>query len=109
MSLKMGWAKMLGESILKGIISRGARSHSTSDCNNLSTFLKQGSYEELKSAREKIRQDFCNPTLDNRYREECRRKLDRFDAELSKRAWGNETPRPPSYHREHGYYLPNDD
>lgn len=35
--------------------------------------------------------------------------LRQFDKELSKRAWGSETPRPPSIHREHGWYLPNDD
>lgn len=100
---------MLGASILKGIVSHGAGSHRTSDSTDLSTLLKNGSYEELKSAREKVRQDYCNPTLDNKYREECHRILTCFDKEMSKRAWGNETPRPPSYHREHGYYLPNDD
>lgn len=77
--------------------------------DDLSVLLRKGSDEELQEEREKIRQDYCNPKLDMKYREDCRRKLDRFDAEISKRAWGDEEPHGPSYHREHGWYLPNDD
>ena len=32
-----------------------------------------------------------------------------FDSVLSKRAWGDETPHGPGYHREHGYNLYKDD
>ena len=34
--------------------------------------------------------------------------LRRFDKELSRRAWAGEEPGYP-VHREHGWYLPNDD
>lgn len=77
--------------------------------DDLSVLLQNGSDEGLEKEREKVRLDYCNPNLDLPYRESCKRKLDRFDAEMSKRAWGDEEPHAPSYHREHGWYLPNDD
>ena len=63
----------------------------------------------LSAEREKVRIDYCG-SGDN-FNEACRleRLLGLFDKEMSKRAWGGETPRPPSIHREHGWYLPNDD
>lgn len=72
-------------------------------------FLENASDDELEAAREKVRLDFCNPDLDDEYRTECQNRLYAFDNEMSKRAWGDETPHAPSYHREHGWYLPNDD
>lgn len=72
-------------------------------------FLENATDDELKAEREKVRLDFCNPDLDDEYRAECQNKLYAFDNEMSKRAWGDETPHAPSYHREHGWYLPNDD
>lgn len=72
-------------------------------------FLENASDDELKAAREKVRLDFCNPDLDDDYRIDCQNRLYAFDKEMSKRAWGDETPHAPSYHREHGWYLPNDD
>ena len=63
----------------------------------------------LNAEREKIRLDYC-ASGDN-FSEACRleRLLARFDSEISKRAWGGEIPHAPSIHREHGWYLPNDD
>lgn len=72
-------------------------------------FLKKATDEELDSEREKVRLDFCNPDLDDDYRNSCQVKLRAFDSEMSKRAWKNEKPHAPSYHRENGFYLPNDD
>ena len=65
--------------------------------------------EELEIEREKVRQDFCNPTLDDDYRESCYETLGKFDKEMSKRTWGDKEPHAPSIHREHGWYLSNDD
>lgn len=79
------------------------------DRDEFSDFLKDATDEELKAEREKVRLDYCNPDFDEQYRIECHKKLGRFDAEMSKRAWGDEEPHAPSYHREHGWYLPNDD
>lgn len=80
-----------------------------SKSDELSNFLKNATDEELDIEREKVRLDYCNPHLDEQYRTECHKKLERFDDEMSKRAWGDEEPHAPSYHREHGWYLPNDD
>ncbi len=71
--------------------------------------LRNGTDEELAREREKVRVDYCNPDLDMEYRTSCENKLRRFDDEMSKRAWGDEEPKAPSYHREHGWYLTNDD
>lgn len=72
-------------------------------------WLKNATDEELATEREKVRQDFCNPNFDDDYREKCHEKLGVFDAEMSKRAWGDEEPHAPSRSREHGWYLSNDD
>lgn len=72
-------------------------------------FLENASDDELEAAREKVRLDFCNPDLDDEYRTDCQNRLHAFDNKMSKRAWGDETPHGPSFHREHGWYLPNDD
>lgn len=64
---------------------------------------------ELEVEREKVRLAYCS-SGDN-FSEACalERLLSRFDREMSKRAWGDEIPHAPSIHREHGWYLPNDD
>lgn len=72
-------------------------------------FLKNATDGELNAEREKVRLDFCNPNLDDEYRNSCQAKLRAFDSEMSKRAWGDKKPHAPSYQREHGWYLPNDD
>lgn len=64
---------------------------------------------ELDTAREKVRLDYCSSGDDFRAACSLQNLLTRFDREMSKRAWGNETPHAPSIHREHGWYLSNDD
>lgn len=65
--------------------------------------------EELDAEREKIRLDYCNPALDDNYRNNCYNKLRVYDAEIHKRMWGDKEPTGELPHREHGWYLPNDD
>ena len=77
--------------------------------NSFGYFLRNASDEELETAREKVRLDFCNPDLDNDYRIDCQKALGMFDREMSKRAWGDEKPHAPNYHSEHGWYLSSDD
>ena len=64
---------------------------------------------ELEAEREKVRLAYC-ASGDN-FSDACalERLLQRFDREMSKRAWRDEIPHAPSIHREHGWYLPNDD
>lgn len=80
-----------------------------SNKDDFADLLKNATDEELDAEREKVRLDFCNPDLDDDYRTRCQNKLNAFDSEMTKRAWGDEKPHAPSYHREHGWYLPNDD
>ena len=65
--------------------------------------------EVLSAEREKVRLAYCSSGVN--FSEACRLQnpLWRFDKEMSKRAWGDEIPHAPSIHREHGWYLPNDD
>lgn len=74
-----------------------------------SKWFKNATDAELDTAREKVRLDYCSSGDDFKAACSLQNLLGRFDKELSKRAWGNETPHAPSIHREHGWYLPNDD
>ena len=74
-----------------------------------SKWFKKATNAELNEAREKVRLEYCASGDD--FKAACclQNLLGRFDKELSKRAWGNKIPHAPSIHREHGWYLPNDD
>lgn len=74
-----------------------------------SKWFENATDAELDTAREKVRLDYCSSGDDFKAACSLQNLLGRFDKEMSKRAWGNETPHAPSIHREHGWYLPNDD
>ena len=65
--------------------------------------------EALNTEREKVRLAYCSSGDNFSEASRLQNLLWRFDKEMSKRAWGNEIPHAPSIHREHGWYLPNDD
>ena len=69
--------------------------------NSFECFLENASDVELEEARERVRSDFNYPD-----REAILRS---FDDEMSNRAWGGKEPQGPAFHREHGWYLSNDD
>lgn len=72
-------------------------------------WMKSASDDELDNEREKVRVKYCSSGDDFAEADRMYNLLHRFDKEMSDRAWGDEEPRGPSCHREHGYYLPNDD
>lgn len=74
-----------------------------------SDWFKKATDAELNVAREKVRLDYCASGDDFKAACSLQNLLRRFDEELSKRAWGDEIPHAPNIHREHGWYLPNDD
>ncbi|MEG0591550.1 MAG: hypothetical protein RR496_07890 [Lachnospiraceae bacterium] len=74
-----------------------------------SKWFEKATDAELNAAREKVRLDYCASGDDFKAACSLQNLLGRFDKELSKRAWGDEIPHAPSIHREHGWYLPNDD
>lgn len=74
-----------------------------------SKWFKRATDAELDIAREKVRLEYCSSGNDFKAACSLQNLLRRFDDEMSKRAWGNETPHAPSIHREHGWYLPNDE
>lgn len=63
----------------------------------------------LSAEREKVRLEYCSSGDNFSEASRLQNLLWRFDKEISKRAWGDETPHAPSIHREHGWYLSNDD
>ena len=65
--------------------------------------------EVLKTEREVVRKQFCSAGDDFSLAVRLENLLRVFDSVLSKRAWGDETPHGPGYHREHGYNLYKDD
>lgn len=73
-------------------------------------WFSSASDEELATEREIVRQEWCSSgSLDDDKAEELYDTLQSFDEEMSRRAWGDEEPHAPNIHREHGWYLPNDD
>lgn len=72
-------------------------------------WLETASDAELDFEREKVRVAYCSAGTDDYAASYLQNLLWRFDKEMSKRAWGDETPHAPTIHREHGWYLPNDD
>lgn len=73
-----------------------------------SKWFEKATDAELNATRERVRLDYCASGDDFKAACSLQNLLGRFDKELSKRAWGDETPHAPSIHREHGWYLPND-
>lgn len=65
--------------------------------------------EALSTEREKVRLEYCSSGDTFSESSRLQNLLWRFDKEMSKRAWDDEIPHAPSVHREHGWYLPNDD
>ena len=65
--------------------------------------------EALSTEREKVRLAYCSSGENCSEASRLQNLLWRFDKEMSRRAWGDEIPHAPSIHREHGWYLPNDD
>lgn len=80
------------------------------DTNRYSNiWFKNASDTELETERELVRQAYCSAGDDFDLAAKLQNLLNLFDKEMSNRAWNGETPKAPSIHREHGWYLPNDD
>ena len=76
-----------------------------------SIFLKTASDKKLANKREKIRVKRNNSYNDKQY-DKYFWKLGRYDNEMINRAnkkYNKENPNATTRHREHGWYLKNDD
>ena len=71
-------------------------------------FFRNASDDELEIEREKVRLK-RNASYDDAEYDKYYNLLNKFDNVISKRAWGDEETTAPSYHSEHGRYLPEDD
>ena len=74
-----------------------------------SKWFETVSDEVLKTERENVRKRYCSAGDDFSLAVSLEKLLHKFDSVLSKRAWGDEIPHGPSYHREHGYNLYKED
>ena len=63
----------------------------------------------LDEERERVRVAYCSSGDDDVAANALYELLWRFDNEIGKRAWAGRTPTGPAFHREHGWYLANDD
>lgn len=68
-------------------------------------WFKSASDSVLHTERERVRLAYCSSGNDMSLATQFENLLSRFDKELSNRAWAGQTPRGPSYHREHGFNL----
>lgn len=75
-------------------------------CNK---WFQKATDDELNIEREKIRLAYCSSGDNWDVACQLENLLRKFDQEMSKRAWGDIKPHASSIHREHGWYLPNDD
>ena len=57
--------------------------------------------EMMDNEREIVRKRYCSSGDDFALAVSLENLLRRFDSVLNKRAWGDEIPQGPSYHREH--------
>lgn len=65
--------------------------------------------EVLSAEREKVRLAYCSSGDNFSEASRLQNLLLSFDKEMSRRAWRDVIPYAPRIHREHGWYLPNDD
>ena len=79
-----------------------------SDLTYSDKFFRNASDDELEIEREKVRLK-RNSSYDDVEYDKYYNLLNKFDNVMSKRAWGDKEPTAPSYHSEHGWYLPEDD
>ena len=73
-----------------------------------SDWFSSASDDELSEERERVRLDYSRADTLERANE-LYEALARFEEEMSKRAWGDETPHASLPHREHGWNLLKDD
>ena len=73
-------------------------------------WFKHASLDELNSEREIVQwQGYNNPQLDDDFREKCHELLYKFDEWIRKKQYCDNDDWKPPAHREHGWYLSNDD
>ncbi|MEI6132657.1 MAG: hypothetical protein WCQ41_07530 [Bacillota bacterium] len=75
-------------------------------------WLRNASDDELSSEREKVRKRYIGGNIDIDEADKLYDILHRFDVEMTNRAnlkYKKEHPDAKPRHREHGWYLPNDD
>lgn len=99
--ITIGVLSIVGVGLLKAV--------SRSDDMYSDSWFEIATDDELREEREKIRLKHISGEEDSTESTRSEHLLRKFDRVMSDRAWGDEEPHPSAYHREHGYYLPNDE
>lgn len=74
-----------------------------------SEWIKSLSDDELDRAREKAQQDYLNPALNEKLRENAQRLMFRYDNEIGTRSKARGEHKGPTHHPDHGDHLYKDD
>lgn len=73
-------------------------------------WFENASLDELETEREIVRSEgFCNPSLDDDFREECHELLYKFDDYIRLKRYGDNDDWSGPVHTKHGWYLSDDD
>jgi len=84
----------------------------TNDIDFNKRWFKNATDDELNSEREKVRERYVDGTIDIDDADKLYDVLHKFDDEMIERAnskYEKEHPNAKARHREHGWYLSNDD
>lgn len=84
----------------------------TNDMDFSNRWFKNATDDELNSEREKVRERYVDSTIDIDEADKLYDVLHKFDDEMIERAnskYEKEHPNAKPRHREHGWYLSNDD
>jgi len=91
-----------GYGLLKILSDEGSRKYSNK-------WYEAASDDVLKREREMVRKQYCAAGDNYSLAVRLEKLLQRLDSELSNRAWNGRTDYGYPKHREHGWYLTNDD
>jgi hypothetical protein len=72
-------------------------------------WFESASDDQLETEREKVRQEYCSSGDNYSLAVGLEKLLWKFDDVTSERAWNGSNDYGYSKHREHGWYLSNDD
>ena len=93
---------LLGEEVIRRGINSPPKKYSLEWIQGLTD-------REWEKEREIVRQNSCNSNLPFSEIVRWEKLRDLFDKVKSDRDWAGKTPQGSAVHREHGWYLPNDD
>ena len=91
--------------LIIGVYSGYRKIKKKKPCKYSMKWIQNLTDNEWTIERRKVQQRFNSPKYSELERNRFQNLLRCFDKVKSERDWGVEKPVPPSFHREHGWYL----